>query len=305
MKLAEFQSKLLQPKKDRGGGVLKYHYADLPSVLFAIREVGGVGVSQPFDIGESVVVRTVITGIDELEGTESRFVVPEWFFEVPVYNNKPSMTKAQAFGSGISYARRYALSAMLGIVGVDEDDDRSELAAYAEQQSKAIPKAKQAISELSTAPQQTQQTQQPQPPASRAAFDLVTEIQSAKISNDQNVVAKRIGVIRELVKRVDPSDFDMLVVEASRLELGDGARAIVMDIDARSPIGPQTVESIASWGINTQPVMVTYRSAIVQATAGAIGDVTAIEKLQTHAARLSLSPRTMAMLSSRADSLRA
>ena len=35
------------------------------------------------------------------------------------------MSGAQTFGSAITYARRYTLCAALGIVGVNEDDDRS------------------------------------------------------------------------------------------------------------------------------------------------------------------------------------
>lgn len=106
-------------------GSMKYSYAGLPDVMAGCRKQlheNGLAVMQTFAPAEGNHV-TVITTLMHSSG--------EWkdsWLTLPV----PTGT-AQAFGSAITYARRYGLSAAIGIVTDDDDDGEkaSVLPAYA------------------------------------------------------------------------------------------------------------------------------------------------------------------------------
>lgn len=96
-----------------GGGKYKFAYATLDTILDHIRaplSENGLSVTQAIDVaGERVVVRTVLMHSSG-----------EWLESVtPLIGNT---AKPQEFGSAVSYARRYALSAMLSITADDDDD---------------------------------------------------------------------------------------------------------------------------------------------------------------------------------------
>lgn len=113
--LAQFQSKVKQPLKDKSNPFFKSKYVPLENVVEAITETSGsFGLSfiqMPVnDANGRVGVTTILMH-------ESG----EWIESEPVYA-VPAKQDAQAVGSVITYLKRYSLSAVFGITS-DEDDD--------------------------------------------------------------------------------------------------------------------------------------------------------------------------------------
>lgn len=110
--LGEFQQECPVIHKDTQGH--KYTYADLPkiySVINPILKKHGLVVSQPLQDGA---IKTILYHIESEEFLESSTPIP--------YVQLGSMNDYQAYGSGVTYFRRYALSSMLGLV-TDKDTD--------------------------------------------------------------------------------------------------------------------------------------------------------------------------------------
>lgn len=112
--LAAAQKEISNPKKEAKNPFYKSTYSDLPSVLGVIREVlpnHGLAFSQPLEmIGENLFLTTL------LMHTSGQWIKSY----MPVVAK--DMKDPQKLGSGISYARRYSLQAIVGIVGDDDDD---------------------------------------------------------------------------------------------------------------------------------------------------------------------------------------
>ncbi len=111
--LSTFQGKIQPVKKDAANPFFKSHYATLDAIWDAIRKPltdSGLSVTQTLDIrGEKSVLNTTLLHSSG-----------EWITSSMLLN--PVKDDPQGLGSAISYARRYSLCAMLGIVA-DEDDD--------------------------------------------------------------------------------------------------------------------------------------------------------------------------------------
>ena len=124
--LCNVQSQLEGAKKDQTNPFFKAKYADLASVWGACRDLLGKN-----DL--SVVQTTsVIEGREFVLDTTLLHTSGEWIsgqLSVPLVKNDP-----QGLGSAFTYARRYALSAIVGIC--PEDDD----AENATQRQKETPK---------------------------------------------------------------------------------------------------------------------------------------------------------------------
>lgn len=106
------------PKRTRTGqaGQGKYKYADLDAVIEAVTPVlteNGLLLVNLMDRDESG-AHVLIARLYHTSGQwmESRY---------PVHENERG-SASQKFGSGVTYARRYALSALLGIASEDDDD---------------------------------------------------------------------------------------------------------------------------------------------------------------------------------------
>lgn len=101
----------LVPVINKGQKGYNYKYADLPSILEAIKEpmkqYGLVFIQQPDGLGR---LKTTI------HHKESKGFI-EGVIEMKAVDDK-----AQTYGSMLTYMRRYALVTMLGL-NVDEDDD--------------------------------------------------------------------------------------------------------------------------------------------------------------------------------------
>lgn len=118
--LSKAQAVLEGAEKSAQNPHLKNRYADLGSVWDAIRKPmadNGLSVVQclletePAD-GDSILLRTV------LMHTSGQWI--ESVLRMPFAGSKAT-NAAQAAGSAITYARRYALSSMLGVCPADDD----------------------------------------------------------------------------------------------------------------------------------------------------------------------------------------
>lgn len=101
-------------KKEDKNPFFKSSYAGLPSVLEVVLPIlqkeGLVLIQSPLTEGDKIGVETTIYHAESGESINGKFTMT-------LAKNDP-----QGAGSAITYARRYALVAMLGL-NVDEDDD--------------------------------------------------------------------------------------------------------------------------------------------------------------------------------------
>lgn len=120
--LAKAQALIKQPAKTRTAtiksdkGSYGYKYADLPDIIDAYRQPfsdNGLSIVQSVSTDDRRVAITTVL----LHGS-GQWIQDTLF--MPVADNRP-----QAIGSAITYGRRYAISAMVG-VAPDEDDDGHE-----------------------------------------------------------------------------------------------------------------------------------------------------------------------------------
>ena len=113
--LAEFQQEVPVILKDTTG--YGYKYADLPAILKVINPLlkkHGLGFYQSIN---GVSVSTIIFHVKTAEQIESSTAIPQ---DVKLKGSN----EFQVLGSAITYIRRYALSAMLGLI-TDKDTDAS------------------------------------------------------------------------------------------------------------------------------------------------------------------------------------
>src|SRR6185295_14959109 len=111
--LAKAQKRIEGAAKDKTNPHFKSRYADLSSVVDAIRDpVADNGLSYVQVIHDAEAAAKVETIIMHDSG--------EWFscgtISVPV-----TKLDAQGFGSALTYARRYSLSAAFGVAPEDDD----------------------------------------------------------------------------------------------------------------------------------------------------------------------------------------
>jgi len=141
--LANFQSEIKNPTNTANNPFYKSKYAPLSDILNDVRPVltkNGLSIIQaPSGDGENVVVTTLLMH-------ESG----EWLESDPLILKAEKLT-AQGAGSVITYARRYSLSAVLGISSEDDDDGNNG------EKPKDKP-AQQPKQQATTAPKQTTQT---------------------------------------------------------------------------------------------------------------------------------------------------
>lgn len=134
--LSKFQTEVKNPPNSTVNPFFKSKYAPLDVVINTAKELlGKYGISyiqMPGGNGESVSCITILM----CEG--------EWI-ESDVLVLKADKVTAQGAGSAITYARRYQLSAMLGLAG-EEDDDGNH--ATGNKTNKPIENKQEPINEL-------------------------------------------------------------------------------------------------------------------------------------------------------------
>ena len=113
--LADFQQEV--PVIHKGTSGYGYSYADLPAIFEIINPLmkkHGLGFYQAVN---GTHIQTVVFHIESGEFIESAT-------DIPQNVELAKMNQFQVLGSAITYIRRYALSAMLGLV-TDKDTDAS------------------------------------------------------------------------------------------------------------------------------------------------------------------------------------
>jgi hypothetical protein len=112
----KLQSDIRPAIKDANNPAFRSKYADLGAVWEAIKEPlsrHGFSVIQSPDFdGDSMWLRTTVLHVSG-ERMEGRYPL------------RPVKQDPQGFGSALTYARRYSLSAMLGVISEDDDDGNS------------------------------------------------------------------------------------------------------------------------------------------------------------------------------------
>lgn len=128
--LAKAQGEMEAAKKDKSNPHFKSRYADLTSVWDAVREPlakHGLSVIQlPTQAPSGFVAVTTILAHSSGESIGETFLMP-----------CAQPTNPQAIGSALTYARRYALSAMVGVVA-DLDDDGNAASTGSAAAAKAL-----------------------------------------------------------------------------------------------------------------------------------------------------------------------
>lgn len=158
--MANAQKDISFALKDTNNTYFKSKYADLASVWRAVQEPlgkNGLSVSQSpgIDVVNNQTFVTVTTRVQHSSG--------EWMEGVCYL--PPGKPDAQNYGSVITYGRRYALSAFLGVIQED-DDGESAVGRGASQPAKAesVPQEKPpAKKQKATAPAKGGQKASPQP----------------------------------------------------------------------------------------------------------------------------------------------
>ena len=120
--LSKAQAKITGALKDSANPFFKSKYADLASVWDACREqlsANGLAVIQTTDVDPEGVL--VITTLAHSSG--------EWIRGR--LRMVPTKSDPQGVGSCLTYARRYALAAIVGVAQVDDDANAASNKAYA------------------------------------------------------------------------------------------------------------------------------------------------------------------------------
>lgn len=108
--LKAFQSECPKIKKDSENPFFKSKYADLASI---------------WEVVQPILAKHDLVLIQPIQGKEIKTILMHASGEI-IESNYPIISKSeinpQDYGSAITYARRYALSSMLGIIADDDDD---------------------------------------------------------------------------------------------------------------------------------------------------------------------------------------
>jgi hypothetical protein len=133
--LCKFQAEVKNPSNSAVNPFFKSKYAPLNEILNDVRPLlakHGLSVLQmPSSDGQDVIVTTLLMHTSG-----------EWIESCPL-TMRPVKNDPQGIGSTITYGRRYALSAILGISSED-DDDGNEASNRTSKPQKADDKAKSA-----------------------------------------------------------------------------------------------------------------------------------------------------------------
>ena len=117
--LIKAQAEMSKPVKGSDNPFFKSKYADLSTILEACQpalNAHNIAILQPVSTkeGRDVVETLLIHSSGEFIGSE-----------VEIKASK--VNDSQAFGSAVSYARRYALQSLLGLAAIDDDGNKASL----------------------------------------------------------------------------------------------------------------------------------------------------------------------------------
>lgn len=138
--LSQFQGEVKNPANTADNPFFKSKYAPLPDILNDIRPIlskYGLSVLQmPSGDGVNIIITTILMH-ESGEYIESEPLI--------LKADKPT---AQGAGSAITYARRYAISAILGISSEDDDDGNQASGNNDKKQSDTKPESNKNVSKF-------------------------------------------------------------------------------------------------------------------------------------------------------------
>lgn len=215
--LAAFQSAMPTIPKTKtatvptkGGGAFTYTYASLPDVTEQVMpELAKHGLA--FSVCPLVTERgPVVEGV-LMHRDGERLVA-----ELPLYGDTP-----QALGSSLTYARRYLLGAMTGVVTDDDDDgNTAEQHARRARQQPARP----ATQAAGPAEQPRERRGQPGNPATREQRTAIADALAAQGVTDRDTALRTITALLDGVQ------------VASTADLTQAQAAVVLDaLNERTP----------------------------------------------------------------------
>lgn len=129
--LAKAQGDIKSAIKDATNPFFKSSYADLPAIVKACKEAlaaNGIAYVQAADFdGEAMWLETILMHTSD-QWISGRYPI------------KPVKSDPQGVGSATTYARRYSLAAMVGVVAENEDDDGNAASGHASDDGSSPPK---------------------------------------------------------------------------------------------------------------------------------------------------------------------
>jgi hypothetical protein len=182
--LAKAQGEMNNPKKDRSvkvatktGGSYTFDYATLGSVTDAIRKpLSDNGLSYAHTLIERGNRYRLVTRLMHASG---EYIESEMPLFVADQSN-------QSFGSALSYMKRYALCALLGVAADEDDDGNTADGNTAEKRDRVTPAAKPKDTQPKAAPEVS--------PAKLAADKLKAAIDAAPHLTGLNILMTEAGV---------------------------------------------------------------------------------------------------------------
>lgn len=142
MALCKFQGEIENPKNTANNPFFKSKYAPLSEVINTARPIlfnNGLSILQsPSGDGEHIIITTLLMHSSG-----------EWIEGEPLILKADKPT-AQGAGSAITYGRRYALTAILGIASEEDDDGNSATGNKAKATTTAIGKTTEPEGNTST-----------------------------------------------------------------------------------------------------------------------------------------------------------
>lgn len=203
--LGKFQAKCMSIKKDSTNPHFKSKYASLSAILDVIQPVlteCDLVFTQVPDGNESL-----MTMLYHTESGES--------IEAPYKLNAVQVTP-QGVGSAITYARRYALSAILGL-NIDDDDDGNEASRQNKPQQQPQPK------------QQAPAPQQPQPTQSIFTKKYRTGHEIADVAVNAKIKAELVQLYNANKQLIDSDEALQKYIGELRTKIDSGSKTIITD----------------------------------------------------------------------------
>lgn len=190
---AAAQAELVQPRLDGVNPHFKSRYATLPAVMEAAKVYArhGVAVESELTAGPPVVYRCRLRLAGE---------VGSWC-EFPVVARGQS---AQELGAALTYARRYAMQALLGLAG-DDDDDGETAEGRGKLEAPKLAVSKPAAGRATPPPTECEKSSQSEPPAwARADAKLAVALEGGAL--EPAVIGAALNAIAALNRQTVPSE---------------------------------------------------------------------------------------------------
>lgn len=178
--LSAFQAEIKDPARDANNPLFKSKYVTLDDLLKQVRPVmakhGLSFIQSPGGDGKTITIRTV------LMHTSGQWI------ETEALALQAAEVDPQGAGSAVTYGRRYALSAVLGVAW-DDDDDGNKASCHDDKK-------------------QANKTTQVAKPEQKSKRDEITEVIIATVKEAQMANEQVTELIREKFKRDKMSELN-------------------------------------------------------------------------------------------------